>query len=151
MPALPQSSGAVGLAQAAQADAVDDERVDVLLVDLDAERAHDAERRLGVAASGRSDDTTRLALAERADQQRAVRDRLVAGDADVAVDARDRLNPESRHYRLLGIEHRRDDDAVALALEQLGGAARLALARDEQRQRAAELGRDVLASRSPRC
>ena len=49
MPALPQSIGARGRAEAAQARAVDDERVDVLLVDLDAERAHGAEGRHGVA------------------------------------------------------------------------------------------------------
>src|SRR4051794_28092098 len=42
------------------------------------------------------------------------------------------------------IEHRRHDDAVALALEQRRGALRLALAGDEQRQRAAALRRDVV-------
>src|SRR5205085_12443573 len=42
------------------------------------------------------------------------------------------------------IEHRRDDHPVALALEQVGGALRLALARDEHRQRPAALRRHVL-------
>ena len=50
------------------------------------------ERRLGVARAAPARDA-RLALGERADQQRAVRDRLVAGDADVAVDPGGRLDP----------------------------------------------------------
>ena len=41
------------------------------------------------------------------------------------------------------VEHRRDDDAVALALEQLGGARGLVLAGDEHRERAAALRRHV--------
>src|SRR5439155_25150265 len=42
------------------------------------------------------------------------------------------------------IQHRRDDDAVALTLEQVGSALRLAFPGDEQRQRAAALGRHVV-------
>src|SRR3979411_1678588 len=42
------------------------------------------------------------------------------------------------------IDHRRDDDAVALALEQVRRALCLALAGDEHGQRAAALGRDVV-------
>jgi hypothetical protein len=71
---------------------VDDERVDVLLVDADAEVAHDAQRRLGVAAPAPAHDA-RLPCRERADQERAVRDRLVARDADVAVDPGGGLDP----------------------------------------------------------
>ena len=145
------------------------------------------ERRLGVAGAAPAADA-RLALAERAEQQRAVRDRLVARDGDVAVDVRGgldlhappRSDPTRRRVagraarrsgrprpcpappgapprgsaapfwngsgskslhlsqlcnfsstprcrgpspaRRLLIEHRGDDDAVALALEQLGRA-----------------------------
>src|SRR5579884_2145612 len=42
------------------------------------------------------------------------------------------------------IDDGRDDDAVALRLEQVGRASRLARAADEQRERAAALGRDVV-------
>src|SRR5689334_2224415 len=42
------------------------------------------------------------------------------------------------------IDHRRDDDAVALALEQVGRSLGLAGSGDEHGQRAAALGRDVV-------
>src|SRR4051794_16645593 len=52
--------------------------------------------------------------------------------------------PSSRARGSTLINHRRDEDVIALALEQLGGAARVLLARDEQRQGAAALGREML-------
>ena len=85
----------------------------------DAERAHGAERRLGVARAAEAADA-RLAFGQRADQQRAVGDRLVARDADVAVDAARPAQPSSSTAD--------DDDAVALRLEQRRRAARLVLA-----------------------
>ena len=69
-------------AQTAQADAVHDELVVGDVLDLDAERAHRVHRRLRVAGAAEAVHA-RLALAERADQHGAVRDRLVPGHDDV--------------------------------------------------------------------
>src|SRR5581483_9487640 len=52
--------------------------------------------------------------------------------------------PSSRATASTFIYDRGDEHVVALALEQLGGAACVVLAGDEQRQRAAAFGRDVL-------
>ena len=91
VPALPQSIGAVRRAQPAQADAVD-ASVSTSSSSTSTPSARTArERRLGVARAAPAADE-RLALGERADQQRAVRDRLVARDGDVAVDVRGRLD-----------------------------------------------------------
>ena len=69
------------------------ERVGAVLVDVDPERAHRRDRRLGVRGAAEARDV-RLAVADRADQHRAVRDRLVAGNRDVADEPRDRLDQE---------------------------------------------------------
>ena len=70
--------------QAAQADAVHHELVAVV-VDLHAERAHRRERRQRVArASEAAND--RLTVRDGAEQQRAVRHRLVTGDGKVALE-----------------------------------------------------------------
>ena len=82
VPALPQSISAER--KPAQPDAVHDELVAVL-VHLHAERAHGSERRLGVARPSPAADD-RLAVGDSAEQQRAVRDGLVAGDGEVAVE-----------------------------------------------------------------
>ena len=94
MPALPQSSGASGGAEPAQPGSLDDERVDVLLANLDPERADDAESRLGVARAAPVRDA-RLAFGERTDQEGPMRDGLVAGDRDVAVEAGGGRDPHS--------------------------------------------------------
>src|SRR5690348_8590585 len=52
--------------------------------------------------------------------------------------------PSSAAAGSISIDHRRDDDAVALALEEGGAAVGGVLARDEQGQRPAALGRDVM-------
>ena len=101
VPALPQSIGAAGALEPAQADAVDDAACRRRCSSTSTpERAHDAERRLGVARAAPAADE-RLAVGERADQQRAVRDRLVAGHADVPVDPR-----AARSHRELMDHHR---------------------------------------------
>ena len=73
----------VGRAQAAQADAAHANRVDVVLDHLDAERAHRADRRLGVARATEVADRA-LALGDRAEQHRALRQPFDAGHGDVA-------------------------------------------------------------------
>src|SRR5581483_5687503 len=52
--------------------------------------------------------------------------------------------PSSAAAGSIRIDHRRDDDAVPLALEERGGTVRLALPGHEERQRPAALGRDVV-------
>ena len=84
----------VGRAEAAQADAADDERVDVFLIEP------------GLRARGRRRGSTRCRLSgpswrrvsplgERADQEGPMRDGLVARNGDVAVDAGGGLDPHS--------------------------------------------------------
>jgi hypothetical protein len=68
--------------EAAQAGARDDELVVRLLDDLDAQRPHGGDRRLGVAGAPEAGDARR-ALADRAEENGTMRDRLVAGDGDV--------------------------------------------------------------------
>ena len=80
--------------EAAEPDAADAERVDVVLGDLGSERADGANRRLGVPRAPEAAHR-RLALADPAEQDGAVRDRLVAGDGDVAGDRAGRL--DERH------------------------------------------------------
>ena len=82
---------AAGPAEAAKALAEDAERVGAVLVDLHAERTHGRDRRLGVGRAAESRDP-RLAVADRADQHRAVRDRLVARHGDVAEELRNGLD-----------------------------------------------------------
>ena len=71
--------------QSAEADAVDDELVRPLLVDLDAERAHRLHRRPGVGRAAEAADPA-LALGDGGDEHRPVRHRLVAGNGQVADD-----------------------------------------------------------------
>ena len=94
MPAFAQSIGRPGDDEPAEALAEDVQRVVVVLVDGDPERADRLDRRLGVGGAAEARDA-RLAVAERAEQHRAVRDRLVAGHRDVADEAGDRLDPHS--------------------------------------------------------
>ena len=125
MPALRAVDRPAGRAQPAQALAEDAQRVVAVLVDRDAERAHRRDRRLGVGRAAEARDP-RLAVADRAEQHRAVRDRLVARHGDV---------PDERGCTgstLSFVDHRRDDDAVALRLEQRRGALGLGLAGDER-------------------
>src|SRR4051794_9780602 len=77
-----------------QALAEDVQRVLVVLVDRDPERTDCGDRRLGVGRAAESGDA-RLAVAQRAEQDRAVRDRLVSGNCDVTDEASDRLDPHS--------------------------------------------------------
>ena len=83
MPALAQSIGAAGAVEPAEPLPEDAQRLLAVLVDLDAERADRGDRRLGVGRAAEARDA-RLAVAERADQHGAVRDRLVARDGEVA-------------------------------------------------------------------
>ena len=64
------------------------------LVDLDAERAHGGERRQGVAGAPEAADA-RLAVRDGAEEQRAVRDRLVARHGEVPVEPGRGLNLSS--------------------------------------------------------
>src|SRR2546423_338797 len=79
------------LAETAQADPFDSNRVDVVLVHGDPECPQCGHGRLGVARSPEVPDE-RLPLADPADHQRPVRDRLVAGDGDVANQCRGGLD-----------------------------------------------------------
>ena len=88
---VPAVDRRVRLAQAAQADAVDGERVDVLLDDLGAERAHRRDGRLGVRGATEAGDLGR-AVADRADHDRAMRDRLVPRDGHVPFQGRHGLD-----------------------------------------------------------
>ena len=80
--------------QAAQADAVHDELVAVV-VDLGAERAHGARASTEVSPERPKPRTTRLAVRDRAEQQRPVRDRLVAGHREVPFERGRRAQPSS--------------------------------------------------------
>ena len=75
--------------QAAESAAEDAQRVRVRLVDPDPQRADRSERRLRVVRATEAGDAS-LAVGDRPEQQRAVREGLVSGDADVPVDARRR-------------------------------------------------------------
>ena len=61
---------------------------------VDAERAHSRDRRLGVARAAEAADR-RLPFADRAEEDGAVRDRLVSGNGDVAAQRRGRLDLHS--------------------------------------------------------
>ena len=74
--------------------AVHDELVAVV-VDLGAERAHRGERRLGVARAAEAAHDG-LAVGDGAEQQRPVRDRLVAGHGEVPVERDGRLDLHHR-------------------------------------------------------
>ena len=77
--------------ETAEADAVDGERVDVLLDDLGAERAHRRDRRLRVRRAPEPGDLGG-AVADRADHDRPVRDRLVSRDGHVPFQGRHGLD-----------------------------------------------------------
>ena len=83
-----------GSDEPSQALAEDVQRVLAVLVDGDPEGANRLDRRLGVGRAAEAGDA-RLAVADRAEQDRAVGDRLVAGHGDVPDEARDRLDPHS--------------------------------------------------------
>ena len=81
-------------AEPAQALAEDPQCVVVVLVDGDPEGADRLDRRLGIGRAAEARDA-RLAVAQRAEQHGAVRDRLVAGHRDVPDEAGERLDPHS--------------------------------------------------------
>ena len=83
--------GFVGRAKPAQADPVDRERVDVLLDDLGAERAHSPDRCLGVGRAAKPGDVCRP-VADRPDEDRAVRHGLVPGDGHMPFQGRHGLD-----------------------------------------------------------
>ena len=83
-----------GRDEPAQALAEDVQRVLAVLVDGDPERAHRLDRRLGVGRAAEAGDP-RLAVADRAEQHGAVRDRLVARHGHVPDEARERLDSHS--------------------------------------------------------
>ena len=70
---------------------MDDQLVDRLLLDVDAERADGVQRGFGVARAPERAHA-RVAFRERTDEQRAVRDRLVAWDCDVPDERPGRLD-----------------------------------------------------------
>ena len=76
----------LGRLEAAQADAVDAERVPPVFVDADAERPNGADGRLGVLRAPEAPDDG-LPLADRPDQQRAMRHRLVTGQRHRPAEA----------------------------------------------------------------
>ena len=81
----------LGRAQAAEPRAVDADDVDFLVLDLDAERPHRRDRRLGVAGAAEAADDAR-ALRDRAEQDGALGDALHAWHGDVAADLGSRLD-----------------------------------------------------------
>ena len=86
VPAFPQSSGCSdGSASPRRPTPRTTQRVDVVLDDFDAERAHGRDRRLRVGRAAEAGDAD-VALAERADEHRSVRDRLVARHRDVPLE-----------------------------------------------------------------
>ena len=85
--------------QAVEARSAHAERVDVLLDHLGAERADGGDRRLRVGRPAESRDA-RLAVTERADEDGAVRDRLVARHGDVAVEGGDGLDSHPGESRV---------------------------------------------------
>ena len=80
--------------QPAQPLPEDVEGVVSVLVDGDPERADGRDRRLGVGGAAEVRDA-RLAVADGAEEHRAVRDRLVAGHGEVPDETRDRVDPHS--------------------------------------------------------
>ena len=83
VPALPQSIGPSGARRPRSPTPWTRMSSSPSSVDLDAERAHGVDRRLGVGGAPEAADPA-LALGDRAEQHRAVRDRLVARDGDGA-------------------------------------------------------------------
>src|SRR5262249_10350087 len=77
-----------------QTPAFDDELVILDVIDINPERSDRLHCRLRVAGTAEAAHA-RLAFAERADQHRAVGDRLVAGDGDVTDERSGRLDPHS--------------------------------------------------------
>ena len=98
MPAFPQSIGASGCRQPLQPDPEHAQDVDVLLHDLDAERANRGDRRLRVRRPAEARDA-RLPLADGADQDGAVRDRLVARHCDVPDQRGNGLDAHGKRSR----------------------------------------------------
>ena len=76
----------------------DPQRVVAVLVDVDAECPDRGDRRLGVGGAPEARNA-RLAVAERPDENGAVRDGLVARYGDVPDHARDRLHDDGRLLR----------------------------------------------------
>ena len=74
----------LGRFQAAESDALHGQLV-AALPHLDAERAHGGERRFGVGGAPPAADH-RVSVTDGAEQERAVRDRLVAGDGEVTFE-----------------------------------------------------------------
>ena len=79
--------------EAAEALAEHAERLGAVLVDVDAERAHRSDRRLGVRRAAEPRDA-RLAVADRAEQDGAVRDRLVTRNGNVTDEPRHGLDED---------------------------------------------------------
>ena len=131
VPALPQSIG-VGLRRPRRPSAVHDRVIDSAR--RPRRRAHGRRRSTRCRRSGPNERRSSPPR-HRADSS-ARADRLVTRDREVTIHPGSGLNLIDRAPA--------DDDAVALALEQLGRARRLVLARHEQRQRAAALGRVVV-------
>ena len=92
---------AAGRTQAAEADAVDDELVRALLVDLYAERAHRLHRGPGVGRAAEAADPA-LALGDGGYEHRPVRHRFVAGNGQVADDGTRWLD-DARHGASVGV------------------------------------------------
>ena len=119
VPALPQSIGSSGARRPRSPAPVDANDVHVLVVDLDAERAH---RRRSPTRCRPARPKPRMTLSpsrDRAEQDGALGDALHARHGDVAADLGGRLDLHSRIGATL--------DAVALLLEQPGGPLGLAL------------------------
>ncbi len=84
-PRVAAVDGRIARPEPVEADATHPQRVGALVDDVDAERAHRGDRRLGVRRAPEARHE-RLALADRAEQHRAVRDRLVARHCDVTFE-----------------------------------------------------------------
>ena len=80
-----------GLAEPAQTDSLDPDRVDVVLVHGHPEPAQRRHRRLRIAGAPEAADE-RLPVADPADHQGSMRDRLVPGHGDVPDERRGRLD-----------------------------------------------------------
>ena len=73
--------------KAAETAAEDTQRVRIRLVDPDPQRSDCGDRRLGVVRATETGNSG-LAFGDRSEQHRTVGERLVSGDADVAVNSR---------------------------------------------------------------
>ena len=143
-PALPQSIGPAGACRPRSPTPRDADDVVALLVDLDAERPHGGDRRLGVAGAAEAARSRTRPRRPRRRAPRGARSTCRPGTATPpwTDDAGSILT-----LRAPG----ETDDAVALRLEQRRGARRLA----PRRRRASSARRRArarsAAARSPRC